>query len=94
MANVVDQSVLAYLGGILSIEPQDAGMHSLGMLEDRFTDIEFAKRAGYSGIHAPELSTFYNTSPKQNRFLLGYAGVNEKEINDGTKALAAVFADA
>ena len=66
----------------------------VGMLEDRFTDIEFTKRAGDSGVHAPALSTFYNTSPKQNGFLLGYAGVNEKEINDGTKALAAVFADA
>ena len=88
------KSVSAHLGGILSIEPQDAGMHLLGMLDDRFTDIEFAKRAGDSGIQAPALSAFYDTSPKQNGFLLGYAGVDEKEINDGTKALAAVFADA
>ena len=32
--------------------------------------------------------------PKAKQISLGYAGVNEKEINDGTKALAAVFADA
>ena len=66
----------------------------VGMLEDRFTDIEFAKRAGDSGRPRTGFIDLLQYFSKQNGFLLGYAGVNEKEINDGTKALAAVFADA
>jgi GntR family transcriptional regulator/MocR family aminotransferase len=85
-----------HLGGLLKLEPDDAGMHLLARLAPalarRMTDREAAGRAEAAGIAVSPLSSYFMEGPGAQGLLLGYAGVPDTEIHDGVRRLAKALA--
>lgn len=79
------------LKGALDAAPEDAGMHLLARLPADADDAALAREARKLDLETPPLSAFYDGSPKQRGFLLGYAGLSEKEIREGVYILARVM---
>ena len=75
------------LAGALEIQPSDAGMTLLGWLPPGTSDVAAAAAAKEHQVDVLPLSLFA-TRPTRPGLLLGYAGVREREIRDGTARLA------
>ena len=75
------------LAGALDIQPSDAGMTLLGWLPPGTSDVAAAAAAREHKVDVLPLSSFA-TRPTRSGLLLGYAGVREREIKDGTSRLA------
>jgi GntR family transcriptional regulator/MocR family aminotransferase len=75
------------LAGALDVQPSDAGMTLLGWLPQGTNDAAAAAAAGEFKVDVLPLSSFA-TRPARPGLLLGYAGVREREIKDGTTRLA------
>lgn len=80
--------------GILQVAPEDAGMHLLASLPAHLDDAQLSRDARAIGVEAPPLSAFYDKTPKRSGFLLGYAGLSAKEINEGAEKLAQIMPNA
>ncbi len=87
--NILVTEAQRHLKGKLEIEPAEAGMHLVGWLPERVSDKEASEKAARHGIEAAPLSA-YSTNPLSTRgaLVLGYTGVNEKQIKDGIRQLA------
>ncbi len=85
-----------HLGGLLTLAPDPAGMHLVADLAPalalRMDDREAAARAAAAGIGAPALSFYYLGKPARQGLLLGYAALNEAEIEQHVRRLAAALA--
>ncbi|HEU5218538.1 MAG TPA: PLP-dependent aminotransferase family protein, partial [Gemmatimonadales bacterium] len=75
------------LAGALDLQPSDAGMTLLGWLPPGTNDVAAAAAAREYKVDVLPLSSFSNR-PTRPGLLLGYAGVREREIRDGTARLA------
>jgi GntR family transcriptional regulator/MocR family aminotransferase len=80
-----------HLSGRLGVEKMDAGMHLVGMLAKGFKADIIVQKAAEVGVKVSTVSSYKLTGPSDNRLLLGYAGINEKQIKEGVKKLARVF---
>ncbi len=78
-------------GDFLDIEPDDAGMHLVGYLDNDIDDVELSRRAQVVGVELPALSGYYRGTARQRGFLFGYAGIAENEINSGLARLDRMF---
>ena len=82
-----------HLAGLLTLAPDDAGMHLVGMLDDpRRDDRDLAAQADDAGIATVALSSYATHAKVRPGLVLGYAGVNETEIARATQRLARVMA--
>ncbi len=75
------------LAGLLEVQPSDAGMTLLGWLPPGSNDVAAAAAAKELKVDVLPLSSFA-TRPTRPGLLLGYAGVRDREIRDGTSRLA------
>ena len=75
------------LAGALEVQPSDAGMTVVGWLPQGTNDVGAAAAAREFKVDVLPLSSFA-TRPSRPGLLLGYAGVREREIHDGTIRLA------
>lgn len=79
--------------GLLSTSPHEAGTHLVASLNPAYeiSDLEAARRAGAVGLVTPALSSFYDGDVKREGLLLGYAGLNEYEIDRDVQRLVAAL---
>ena len=85
-----------HLGGLLTLAPDDAGLHLVGRLGEavlaRMDDAEAARRAAAAGITTIPLSAYRMAAPLPQGLVLGYAAVDAAEIEPAVIRLARVLA--
>ena len=82
-------AIARHAQGILSAEPEPAGMHLVCTLTNGMEDREAEARARAAGLSAPALSAYFAGPPTREGLLLGYAGFDEETIDDAIARLAA-----
>ncbi len=80
-----------HLRGLLDVQPAPGGMHVIGWLPPGVDDREAARRAREHDVIVIPLSNLCLEPYGRGALLLGYAGVNEREIQAGVKRLAAAL---
>ena len=89
-----------YFEGLLQLAPDAAGLHLVARLgpalRGRVSDREVEREASAAGIAVGALSTYYATAEAADRLscqglLLGYAALDEAEIDGNARRLAAVL---
>jgi GntR family transcriptional regulator/MocR family aminotransferase len=85
---VLIESAQRRLGGVLEIEPDDAGMHVVGYLPDHVSDVQVESEAAALGVEVTALSRFSLAQRLRPGLLFGYAVAREDEIDRGVALLA------
>jgi GntR family transcriptional regulator/MocR family aminotransferase len=81
-------------GASVEIVSAQAGMHLVGLLPAGVEDTIVWQRAVKANIASWPLSVCYQRKPHRGGLVLGYGGVDRKQIQDGVKRLAAVIREA
>jgi GntR family transcriptional regulator/MocR family aminotransferase len=76
------------LGGLLEVEPGEAGMHLVGWLPENVDDRVAARAAAEAGVTTAPLSAYRMGAPGRGGLLLGYAAFPPRDIRDGVRRLA------
>jgi GntR family transcriptional regulator/MocR family aminotransferase len=76
------------LEGLLEVAPAEAGMHLVGWLPKNVDDKTASEQASRYGVEAAPLSAYSANKLARGGLVLGYTGVNSKQIKDGVKRLA------
>ena len=63
------------------------GMHLVALLPPGVSDVAVARKAAKIGISAMPLSSCYVKSPVRDGLILGYGGVDARQIRDGMSKL-------
>ncbi len=79
------------LAGFLQIESADGGMHVVGWLPKGASDVRAYQSAAAHGIFTWPLSYCSLRKLSRGGLMLGYAGLNERQILDGVRRLAAAL---
>jgi GntR family transcriptional regulator / MocR family aminotransferase len=79
------------LGTTVEIVSAQAGMHLVCLLPAGVEDMIVWQYAAKAGIASWPLSVCYQRKPQRGGLVLGYGGVDQKQIRDGVKRLAAVI---
>ncbi len=79
------------LAGLLELQAPETGMHMVGWLPAGVDERSAARQASAQQVETLPLSTFSLKPPRRSGLLLGYAAINEHEINDGARRLAAAL---
>jgi GntR family transcriptional regulator/MocR family aminotransferase len=83
-------AICTHMRGIVNVIGGDAGMHLVVILPPGTDDLAVSKEATENGISAMPLSYCYMNPPKRSGLILGYGGVNPRQIHDATHKLAAI----
>jgi GntR family transcriptional regulator/MocR family aminotransferase len=75
------------MGDILDVIGAEAGMHLVALLPLGINDVSVSKVAAEMGISAMPLSTCYLKPPTRGGLILGYGGVDARQIHDGIQKL-------
>jgi GntR family transcriptional regulator / MocR family aminotransferase len=75
------------MGDIIEVIGAEAGMHLVAMLPPATDDVSVSKHAAQNGISAMSLSSCYLKPPKRGGLILGYGGVNPRQIQDAINKL-------
>ena len=76
-------------GGMLEVEPSDAGLQLTAWLPEGLDDREVSREAASRGLESRPMSLFYAGEPGRAGVILGYAAFNEREIRRGAVEFAA-----
>lgn len=76
------------LAGLLEIQSTAGGMHLLGWLPDSMDDRTASQCARAHGVVTSPLSAYSIETGQRGALLLGYAGIDEREIEAGVRRLA------
>jgi GntR family transcriptional regulator/MocR family aminotransferase len=79
------------LGISFEILTANAGTYLVMLLPDGLRDTIVAEKAAQADISSVALSICYQEEPNRQGLILGYGGVDRKQIQDGVKRLAAVI---
>ena len=79
------------LGVTVEIVSAQAGMHLVCLLPDGVDDRIVWQRAAEAGIASWPLSICYQQKPERGGLILGYGGVDRKQIPEAMKRLAAII---
>ena len=79
------------LGPSFEVVTGNAGTYLVMLLPEGFRDTVVAEKAAQSDISTVPLSICYQEEPRKQGLILGYAGVNRKQIQDGMSKLAAIL---
>ena len=79
------------LGATVEIVGAQAGMHLVCLLPEGVEDTIVWQRAAKAGIASWPLSICYQRKPQRGGLVLGYGGVDQKQIQDGVRKLAAII---
>ena len=80
-------AIRSQMGDTLELIGAEAGMHLVGLLPPGTDDMSVSKNAAENGISAIPLSSCYLKPPKREGLILGYGGVNPRQIQDGIQKL-------
>jgi GntR family transcriptional regulator/MocR family aminotransferase len=75
------------MGGMLNVIGAEAGMHLVALLPRGTNDVVVSRKAAQRGISAMPLSVCYSRPPSRGGLMLGYGGVNARQIHDGIREL-------
>jgi GntR family transcriptional regulator/MocR family aminotransferase len=76
------------LRGLLDVDVAVSGMRTLGWLEKHRSDRRAAERARELGLEVTALSGYVTAFPQKPGLILGFAGVNPRELTRGVEVLA------
>ncbi|MBV8215964.1 MAG: PLP-dependent aminotransferase family protein, partial [Verrucomicrobia bacterium] len=79
------------LGPTFEVVTANAGTYLVMLLPKAFRDTVVAEKAAQSDISTVPLSICYQEDPRKQGLILGYGGVNRKQIQDGMTKLAAIL---
>lgn len=79
------------MGDFLEVIGAEAGMHLVGLLPPEISDMKISEEAAQNGISAMPLSACCLIPPTRGGLVLGYAGPNVRQINDGVRKLAIIL---
>ena len=82
------QAIRGQMAKTVEIAGAEAGMHLVAMLPPGTNDVTVSRKAAHLGVSATPLSTCYLKPPAQPGLILGYGGVNERQIQEGVRKLA------
>ena len=80
-----------YLGGIVQVVGVEAGMHLAILLPVGMNDAAISRIAAKKDISAMPLSSCYLAPPTRGGLVLGFAGFNNRQIQDGVAKLASII---
>ena len=80
-------AIATVMGDIAEVVGTDAGMHLVALLAIGTDDVAVSLRAAKMGVSATPLSTCYLSQPPRSGLILGYGGVNAREIQDAVLKL-------
>jgi GntR family transcriptional regulator/MocR family aminotransferase len=72
----------------VEIVGENAGMHLMVRLSTGFSDEEIVRRAAQSGVGLVSAQIYYLDESHSGEFVLGYAGLSERRIQEGIRRLA------
>ena len=84
---VLVNAIRNQMGDIVEVIGAEAGMHLVALLPPSTDDMSVSKHAAQNGISAMPLSSCYLKPPKRVGLILGYGGVNLRQIQDGIHKL-------
>jgi GntR family transcriptional regulator/MocR family aminotransferase len=73
------------MGDIIEVSGAEAGMHLAALLPSGTDDVSVSKHAAQNGIFAMPLSSCYLKPSKRGGLILGYGGVDPRQIQDGIR---------
>jgi GntR family transcriptional regulator/MocR family aminotransferase len=82
------KAISLQLGDQFKIVGTEAGMHLVMMLPTGMKDVELSRRAAQRGVSAMPLSTCYLRPPGRCGLILGYGGINPRQIRDAVFELS------
>jgi GntR family transcriptional regulator/MocR family aminotransferase len=81
----------AELGGLLELEPSEAGMHLVGWLPDGTNELEASRAAHRAGVLHEPVSAFCLEPFSRAGLMLGYAAVTDDAMRNGVRQLMHVL---
>ena len=85
------RALQTHFGERVTILGANSGMHLMIRLQTRLTESEVVARATDAGVGLLAASFYYLGRAPQNEFVLGYAPLGERKIQEGIKRLARVL---
>ena len=85
------KAICREMGDLLDLIGAEAGMHLVGLLPAGINDRKISQEAAQQGISAMPLSSCCLIPPARGGLVLGYAGANVRQINDGVRKLAIIL---
>ncbi|MFZ0503363.1 MAG: PLP-dependent aminotransferase family protein [Chthoniobacterales bacterium] len=79
------------LGTSFEVMTAHAGTYLVMLLPDGFRDTVVAEKAAEADISTVPLSICYQEEPRRQGLILGYGGVNRRQIQEGVSKLAAIL---
>ena len=75
----------------VEIVGENAGMHLMARLRSRLSDEEVVRRAAEQGVGLVSARLYYVNEARDDEFVLGYAGLSERKIQEGVRRLAKIL---
>jgi GntR family transcriptional regulator/MocR family aminotransferase len=82
------QSLFSHFGNRVKILGENAGMHLMVKIDTNFSDDEIVQRAAVAGVGIGAAYPQYLKDSPGSEFILGYAELNQQQIQEGVKRLA------
>jgi GntR family transcriptional regulator/MocR family aminotransferase len=79
------------LGERVEILGENTGMHLMVRLKTRLSDDEFVLRARQEGVNLVSANLYYLENGRRDEFVLGYASLSERRIQEGVRRLAKII---
>ena len=86
----LERSVAGHAGDVLQLEPTEGGLNQLVWLPPGVVDLDVSDAAAREGVVTMPLSHSTALPPARGGLVLGFAGVNEHEIDSGIVHIAAI----
>jgi GntR family transcriptional regulator/MocR family aminotransferase len=80
------------LGGEITVDPPDQGMHLVAYLRRGRSDVAIERAAGDRGVIVRAMSRMYAAAPKRSALVMGFSGYPRRMIAPAVARLAKVFA--
>jgi GntR family transcriptional regulator/MocR family aminotransferase len=92
---VLIEALRKHADGLLTTTAHEAGMHLIADISPAcgLSDQEISARAGSAGLAVPALSAYFEGADRKQGLVLGYAGLEDREIDLGIRKLMRVMTD-
>jgi GntR family transcriptional regulator/MocR family aminotransferase len=85
------ENFLNYFEDSIPINPKNTGLHIIGHLDAKISDVEFSNFLKSSNIIAHPYSRYFINGNKQNGIVMGYSSVNKKVIKETIIKMKAAY---
>jgi len=85
------QSLFSHFGDRVKILGENAGMHLMVKIDTNFSDDEIVQRAAVAGVGIGAAYPQYLKDSPGSEFILGYAELNQQQIEEGVKRLSQIL---